>query len=521
MMGKKTTVLCILDGWGECADQAFNAIRQAKAPTWAFLNQTYPHAYLQASGMEVGLPEGQMGNSEVGHMTIGAGRVIYQDLPRISKAVQENTIPENPTFQTFIDKALQGPGKACHLVGLLSPGGVHSHQDHLAYMARCLAEAGLDVWIHAFLDGRDTPPQSAERFLKTFLDQIASQPRVQIATLAGRFYGMDRDNRWERVQQAYATLVQAEGAVFEDPIAYVQQQYAAGITDEFIVPAHAASYAGMQDGDALLMGNFRADRVRQLLHALIDKDFADFARPKYTQFSSVMGMAHYSDQFQGRVETLFPPIEIHQCLGEVVSSAGLRQLRVAETEKYAHVTFFLNGGHEAPFAQEDRTLVPSPKVTTYDLQPQMSAPEVARKVTEAIQGGTYDLIVVNFANTDMVGHTGDLAAATQSVESVDACLAQIHEAILTCEGALVITADHGNAEVMYDPETQGPHTAHTTSPVPLLVCGIKWRGQGQDVLSDGGLADVAPTVLKIMGLPVPKEMSGRCLLKISQAACVG
>jgi len=505
MQKRRPVMLVVLDGWGWREDRADNAIRQAKTPTFDRLWAHDPHGFLRTSGRDVGLPPGQMGNSEVGHLNIGAGRVVMQDLPRIREAVASGEIARAPALVELIAKLKQSGG-TCHLIGLVSPGGVHSHQDHAVALARILDQAGVPAVVHALTDGRDTPPQSAADYLKTF---AADLPRaVPIATVVGRYYGMDRDKRWERVSKAYDAIVAGEGPRFPDAQAVVADAYANKVFDEFIVPAAIGDYRGMKDGDGVLCFNFRADRVREILGAMLDTAFSGFARKRTVRFATAVGMAEYSDELNKLMGTIFPAQSFPNILGEVVGNAHRTQLRMAETEKYPHVTYFLNGGREEPFEGEDRIMVPSPKVATYDLQPEMSAPELTDKAVEAIRSGKYDLIVLNFANPDMVGHTGSLPAAIKAVETVDTGLGRIVEAIHKMGGALLITADHGNCEMMRDPQTHGPHTAHTTNPVPLILTGA-----GNRVLvAEGRLADIAPTLLELMGLPKPAEMTGSSLL---------
>jgi 2,3-bisphosphoglycerate-independent phosphoglycerate mutase len=504
----RPVVLCILDGWGESSSDDHNAIRLADTPAWDGFMRDCPHALIDASELHVGLPAGQMGNSEVGHMNIGAGRVVMQDLPRIDAAVKAGELSRNPRLQDLVAK-LKASGGTCHLMGLLSPGGVHSHQDHIGALARILAGAGVPVALHAFLDGRDTPPSSARGFMATFLSDVSGCAGLHVATVGGRYWGMDRDKRWDRVALAYAALVDGQGERAADAVAAIDAGYGRAETDEFIKPTVVASYGGMQDGDGILMANFRADRVRQLLAALLDPGFTGFPRPRTVKFAAAAGMTEYSTALNPFMTALFPPESLRHVLGEIVATAGLKQLRMAETEKYAHVTFFLNGGEETPYPGEDRILVPSPKVATYDLKPEMSAFEVTDRLVAAIEGGKYDLIVVNFANTDMVGHTGDLAAAIKAVEAVDRCLGRVRDAVNKVGGAMLVTADHGNAEMMEDPVTHEPHTAHTLNRVPLVLVnapGDRMR------LRDGQLADIAPTILALMGLAQPKEMSGQSLM---------
>ena len=498
----RPVMLVILDGWGWREDAADNAVRQARTPTFDRL-MAGPHAFLDTSGLDVGLPPGQMGNSEVGHLNIGAGRVVMQELPRIGAAIADGSLAAKPELQALI-AALKRSGGACHLMGLVSDGGVHSHQDHAAALAHIVVSAGIPVRVHAFTDGRDTAPQSAAAALARL--QAALPPGATIATVIGRYYAMDRDNRWDRVERAYLAITDAHGERFPDAQAVIAHAYAAGVTDEFVPPAAIAGYAGVAAGDALLCFNFRADRVRELLDALLDPAFAGFARPHPLRFAAAAGMTRYSDALAPRMAALFPPHMLPHMLGQVVSAAGRRQLRMAETEKYPHVTYFMNGGQEVAFPGEDRVMVPSPKVATYDLQPEMSAPELTDKAVAAIASGTYDLIVLNFANPDMVGHTGVLAAAVRAVEVVDASLGRIRDAIAAAGGALLVTADHGNCELMRDQVTGVPHTAHTTNRVPVMLAGHAGP------LSDGRLADLAPTLLALMGVAQPPDMTGRSLM---------
>ncbi|MGE5146634.1 MAG: 2,3-bisphosphoglycerate-independent phosphoglycerate mutase [Candidatus Eiseniibacteriota bacterium] len=507
----RPVVLCILDGWGHRTDPDHNAILDARTPTWDRFMATCPHALLDASELEVGLPSGQMGNSEVGHMNLGAGRVVLQELVRIDKAVADGSIAKTAALQDLIAK-LKKSGGTAHVMGLLSPGGVHSHQDHIAALVKALASAGVPVRIHAFLDGRDTPPKSALEYLAAFEKSIAGAKGAQIATVGGRYYAMDRDKRWERVSLAYAALVDAKGERAATGRAAVDAGYAAGTSDEFVKPTVVGDYAGMTDGDGVLMANFRADRAREILTALLDPKFDGFARDRVVKFAGAAGLVEYSDKLNAFLATLFPPQRLTHVMGEVVADAGLKQLRIAETEKYAHVTFFFNGGEEGEFAGEERILVPSPKVATYDLKPEMSAFEVTDKLVAAIDSGKFDFVVVNYANTDMVGHTGDLAAAIKAVEAVDTCLGRLDTAVRKAGGVLLVTADHGNAEQMIDRQTGQPHTAHTLNLVPVVLVGA-----GKVALSNGRLADVAPTLLEIMGLKRPAEMTGKVLIAPADA----
>ncbi len=502
-MAPRPVMLVILDGWGWRDDPADNAVRQARTPTFDRLWRECPHALLRTSGGDVGLPDGQMGNSEVGHMNIGAGRVVMQELPRIDAAIADGSLAHAPPLLDLAAR-LRKSGGACHLMGLLSPGGVHAHQAHAVALARLLDREGIAVWLHAWTDGRDCPPLSSARIVAEVQTELPA--RARIATVSGRYYAMDRDHRWDRVAKAYHAMVQAQGQRFADAASAVDHAHRQDITDEFIVPSVIGDYPGMRDGDGLLCFNFRADRVREILAALLDPDFAGFPRPAPPRLEGAVGMTRYSDDLAARMGVLFAPQPMHDLLGEVAARAGRTQLRMAETEKYPHVTYFLNGGREAPFAGEERIMVPSPKVATYDLQPEMSAPELTEEAVKAIRSGRHDLIVLNFANPDMVGHTGSLPAAVRAVETVDTGLGAIVGALDAAGGAALVIADHGNCELMRDPETGGPHTAHTTNPVPAVLVGRPGA-----VLHDGRLADVAPTLLGLMDLKQPEAMTGRDL----------
>ncbi len=505
MQRRRPVMLVILDGWGWREERADNAVRLARTPRFDRLWQG-PHGFLRTSGKDVGLPDGQMGNSEVGHLNIGAGRVVTQDLPRIDRAIANGEIDRAPALVELIGK-LQKSGGTCHLLGLVSPGGVHSHQDHAAALAKILAAANVPTLVHAFTDGRDTPPQSAADDIERLMAALPKS--VSIATVSGRYYAMDRDKRWDRIEKAYKAMVDAEAPRFAEAPAVIADAYANKKFDEFVLPAVVGDYHGMKDGDGVLCFNFRADRVREILSALLDAKFSGFARQRIIGFAAAAGMTEYSEELNKLMQTIFPLQTLKHILGEVVADAGRKQLRMAETEKYAHVTYFLNGGREEPFAGEDRILVPSPKVATYDLQPEMSARELTDEAVAAIDSGRYDLIVLNYANPDMVGHTGSLAAAIKAVETVDAGLGRIADAIQKTGGALLVTADHGNCEMMRDPQTGGPHTAHTTNPVPLMLVGARNRALNVE----GRLADIAPTLLELMELPKPQEMTGVSLLQ--------
>jgi len=506
MQRRRPVMLVILDGWGWRDNPADNAVRQAKTPTFDRLWESVPHGFLRTSGTDVGLPDGQMGNSEVGHLNIGAGRVVMQDLPRIGAAIASGEIARAPALTGFIKK-LKANGGTCHLLGLISPGGVHSHLDHAAALAKVLADAGVPTLVHVLTDGRDTPPQSAGDDIARLLAALPAT--VKVATVCGRYYAMDRDKRWERVAKAYNAIVAADAPRFPDAPSVIADAYANKKFDEFVVPAVVGDYQGVKDGDGVLCFNFRADRVREILAAMLDPDFSGFARARAVEFAAALGMAQYSEALDKLMGTIFPPQAFKNILGEVAANAGRTQLRMAETEKYPHVTYFFNGGREEPFTGEERIMVPSPKVATYDLQPEMSAPELTDKAVAAIASGKFDLIVLNYANPDMVGHTGSLTAAIKAVETVDAGLGRIAQAIDKTGGALLVTADHGNCEMMRDPGTGGPHTAHTTNPVPLLLVGARNRALN----AEGRLADLAPTLLELMGLPKPTEMTGKSLLR--------
>ena len=505
----RPVVLCVLDGWGERGDADDNAISRAGAPVWRHFVTDLPRAHIQASALDVGLPSGQMGNSEVGHMNIGAGRVVMQDMPRIDAAIADGSLAANPALIATIAD-MKKSGGTLHLAGLISPGGVHSHQDEIAALARLFGDAGVPVAIHAYLDGRDTPPQSALDYLEKFESDILGIPGPGIVTVTGRYWAMDRDKRWERVARAWRVMMNAEGERAPNARAAVEAAYGRGENDEFVAPTVIGDFTGIKDGDGLAMGNFRADRAREILLALIDPGFDGFARDRVAAFATCLAMTEYSTRLNELMRVLFASESLTRILGEVIADAGLHQLRIAETEKYAHVTFFFNGGIETAFANEDRILVPSPAVATYDLQPEMSAREVTDKLIAAIDTGVYDFILVNYANGDMVGHTGDLDAAITAVRTVDECLGRLESAVTRAGGVMLVTADHGNAEQMRDEETRQPHTAHTCNPVPLILVNAPPSVAGID---SGRLADLAPTVLDLMGLPQPAEMTGTSLLR--------
>lgn len=497
-------VLCILDGWGVSDQTEGNAPLLANTPNMDRLMATCPHATLTTFGPDVGLPRGQMGNSEVGHTNIGAGRVVAMDLGQIDLAIEEGQFAKNPRLRDFIDR-LEATGGTAHVMGVVSDGGVHGHLQHMIAAVAALTEAGVPVALHLWTDGRDVAPRSALGYLE--LLEAALPPAARIATLSGRYYAMDRDRRWDRVARAYAAIMRGGGEAAPSARAAVEAAYLRGEDDEFILPTVIGGYQGPTAGDGLFCLNFRADRAREITAALADPAFDDFDTGSRTPWASAMGMAGYSAAHAAYMTTVYPKPEIPNTLGEWVAKAGLRQYRLAETEKYPHVTFFLNGGEEEPFAREDRLMPRSPDVATYDLKPDMSAPEVTDAFVAAIEAG-YDLIVVNYANPDMVGHTGDLAAAIAACEAVDQGLGRVLAALEKAGGAMILTADHGNCDVMIDPETGGPHTAHTLNPVPVVVVGA---GPGAR-LRNGRLADLAPTVLHLMGVPQPQEMTGQCLL---------
>ncbi len=513
----RPVVLLILDGFGAREEAPDNAIAHAKMPRWRTLLASAAHGTIDASEMHVGLPDGQMGNSEVGHLNIGAGRVVYQDFTRIDHAIATGEFAANPVFAAAIEAA-RANGKAVHVLGLLSPGGVHSHQRQIGAMVDLVAAGGVArIYVHAFLDGRDTPPRSAAASLAFIANVCARHPGARLASIVGRYYAMDRDQRWERVAPAYELIV-AGRAPYQAASAQaaLDAAYARGENDEFVQATVIADSTGsavrMADGDVVINMNFRADRARQITRALTDPSFAGFARSRVPKLSAYVCLTSYGDEF-ARLPIAFAPQTIHNSFGEYLAQRGLSQLRIAETEKYAHVTYFFNGGKEEPFAGEDRVLVPSPKVATYDLQPEMSAPEVTDKLVAAIAAGKYDVIVCNYANGDMVGHTGNFAAAVQAVETLDACIGRVVDAARAAGGEVLITADHGNAEKMHDDTTGQAHTAHTLNRVPFVYVGRPAR-----LRPGGALQDIAPTMLMLMGLPPPAEMTGRSLVELAQDA---
>jgi len=505
---RRTTLLVILDGFGHRTAREDNAILAAKTPNLDRLWQNAPNTLISGSGLDVGLPEGQMGNSEVGHMSLGAGRIVYQSITRIDQAIASGEFAANSAYLDAIDQAVAS-GKAVHIMGLLSPGGVHSHEEQLFAAVRLAAERGAkQLFLHAFLDGRDTPPRSAAPSLARAEAVFSDVGTGRIASVHGRYWAMDRDNRWERIEKSYALLTQGESAhCAESAAEALEASYARGEDDEFVAPTRIGEPAAFANGDAVLFMNFRADRARQLAQALTSSDFTGFNRVRQPAVHLVT-----TTEYAGSLNcpVAFPPDTLEDSLGEVLADKGLTQLRIAETEKYAHVTFFFSGGREETFAGETRTLIPSPDVATYDLQPEMSAHEVTDALVDAIQAGSYDFIVVNFANGDMVGHTGQFDAAVAAVETLDACLGRIEAALLAADGEGLITADHGNCEQMRDHDNDQPHTQHTTELVPLIYMG---KGQRQLDPKGGILADIAPTILAMMGLDIPAAMTGRSLLR--------
>jgi 2,3-bisphosphoglycerate-independent phosphoglycerate mutase len=506
----KPVVLIILDGWGYSESPDSNAITLARTPVWDRLWREYPHTLINTSGAAVGLPGGQMGNSEVGHLNLGAGRVVYQEFTRVSRSIRTGSFFSNKTLTEAADKAIE-KGKAVHLLGLLSPGGVHSHEEHIHAMVKLVVERGAQqVYVHAFLDGRDTPPKSAEPSfvaLNALFDELGTG---RIASIVGRYYAMDRDHRWERIQLAYDLLVDAKAEhEVSSACEGLQAAYARGESDEFVVPTavvpEGEQPVTIEDGDVVFFLNYRADRARQLTSAFVEDDFEGFERSRRPKLSEFVSLTRYHKRFE--IPVAFPPEKLRNVFGEYISYQGLLQLRLAETEKYAHVTFFFNGGRERPFEGEERILVPSPKVATYDLRPEMSAEEVTDHLVEAIEGGKYDAIVCNYANSDMVGHTGKLDAAIQAVETLDHCLGRVLKSLHLSGGEMIVTADHGNSEQMEDRANHQPHTAHTTNPVPMIFVG-----RPAELEEGGALCDISPTLLRIMGLAQPTEMQGRPLI---------
>lgn len=503
MSAPKPVVLCILDGWGISDSETGNAPLLAETPNFDRIMATCPNATLTTYGPDAGLPKGQMGNSEVGHTNIGAGRVVAMDLGQIDLAIEDGSFFERPALLEFI-ATLKKTGGTAHLLGVASDGGVHGHTNHLIAAAKAITDAGIPVAVHAITDGRDVAPKSARTYLKQLKSSLPEG--AQIVSVSGRYFAMDRDNRWDRVEKAYQTMVHAKGADYADPLSVIRDAYARGKTDEFIEPSVITGFKGMKDGDGLFCLNFRADRAREILAALGDIRFEGFSTAHLPKLGARLGMVDYSTAHNEYMTTVFPKQKIVNTIGSWVAQQGLRQFRLAETEKYPHVTFFLNGGKEDPEEGETRYMAPSPKVATYDLQPEMSAGEVTEQLVNAIYE-RYDLIVVNYANPDMVGHTGDLEAAKKACEAVDTGLGRALKALDVTGGAMIVTADHGNCDIMIDPDTGNPHTAHTLNPVPVVMIG----GPEGAKLRNGRLANLAPSLLKLMGLEKPKEMTGRTL----------
>ncbi len=494
-------VLCILDGWGYSEKKEYNAIAKAYTPNYDFLLKNHPHTLLECFGESVGLPEGQMGNSEVGHITIGAGRIVYQDLPKISKSIESGEFAKKQGIKDVI-RSLQNNGGICHIIGLISDGGVHSHIDHIIALNQIMSSQKVPVKLHAVADGRDVAPQSVIKYLEKL-----HAAKVDIASLMGRFYCMDRDKRWDRTQKAYDAIVNGEAPKYSDIISAVTESYNNDVDDEFIKPIVADGYSGVKSGDAIIIANFRADRVRQISHALCDIKFEEF-KTRSLELSHVISMTEYSEVLAKMMQPLFVNETPKNTLGEVISSLGMKQLRAAETEKYAHVTYFFNGGREQPFEGEDRILVPSPKVATYDLQPEMSAQELTDKLVEAIRSKKYNFICINFANPDMVGHSGNIESTILAINKVDECLGRITNAVQEISGEMLVTADHGNAEEMMDEVNHQPLTSHTLNKVPLIYFGSKKLS-----LNNGGLSNVAPSILELMGIKKPAEMNARSLVQ--------
>ncbi len=508
--------LVILDGWGYSEHPEGNAILAADTPNWDRFWKAYPHTLIRGSGAEVGLPADQMGNSEVGHLNLGAGRVVYQEYTRVNRSIKTGSFFTNQTLTDAVDLAIE-TGKAVHILGLLSPGGVHSHEDHIHAMAELAVRRGAEkVYLHAFLDGRDTAPKSAGESLKKMEARFAELGHGRIATMIGRFYAMDRDHRWPRIQAAYDLITQGIAEyTAADAVTGLGMAYSRGETDEFvkptaIIPPGETEPVKIEDGDVLIFMNYRSDRARQITRPFIEPDFDGFERKVFPKLGRFVSLTEYNAEFD--VPVAYPPERLKNVFGDYISQLGLRQLRIAETEKYAHVTFFFNGGREDPFEFEDRILVPSPKdITTYDQKPEMSAGQLTDQLVEAIESGKYDVIVCNYANPDMVGHTGNFDATVRAIEFLDQCIGRVVDAIQKAGGEILITADHGNAEQMVNPDTGQPHTAHTTNPVPFL-----YIGRPATLKANGALSDVAPTMLTLMDLSQPPEMSGRSLVSFGE-----
>lgn len=511
-MSKKTTVLMILDGFGLSDKEEGNAIKLANTPNIDKIMEEYPCVKGNASGLYVGLPDGQMGNSEVGHLNMGAGRIVYQELTRITKSIQDGDFFENDVLKSAMENCKER-NSAIHFMGLLSNGGVHSHNEHLYALLKMAKMNNIEkVYIHAFLDGRDTPPTSAKGFLEELQSKIKEIGVGKIATVSGRYYSMDRDNRWERVEHAYNTIVMGKGDSTSDIISYIESSYSKGINDEFIVPTVVVEndkpVATINENDSVVFFNYRPDRAREMTRAFCDENFKEFDRDKGFFKTKFVTFTDYDSSLANK-EVVFLKESLSNTFGEYISNLGLNQLRMAETEKYAHVTFFFNGGIEEPYKNEDRILIPSPKVATYDLQPEMSAKEVTEKLNENISSGKYDLIIVNYANSDMVGHTGVIDAAIKAIEVLDSCIGEVVETIIKNDAQMFICADHGNSDQLIDYKTGEPFTAHTTNPVPFILINCK---EAKALKENGKLADIAPTLLDMMDLDKPKEMTGESLL---------
>lgn len=509
----KPLLLLIFDGWGHRTETEFNAIANARTPTWDRLWKDNPHTFIKASEAAVGLPSNQMGNSEVGHLNLGAGRVVYQEYTRINRAISSGDFFSNKTLTDAVDTAIEG-GKAVHIMGLLSPGGVHSHEDHIHAMAELAVKRGAPkVYLHAFLDGRDTPPSSAITSIARMEEKFTELGNGRFASIIGRHYAMDRDHRWPRIQQAYELTALGEAPYSARSASEgLHMAYEREETDEFVLPTLIAPEPGHEvcicDGDVLVFMNFRSDRARQITRPFIEPDFNEFERKVFPKLAAFVSLTEYNSEFD--VPVAFPPERLQNVFGEYLSNLGKHQLRIAETEKYAHVTFFYNGGREEPYDGEDRKLIPSPTdVRTYNLKPEMNAPMLTDELVKAIQSGTYDAIICNFANPDMVGHTGDFDATVKAIEALDHCLARVADALEDAGGEMLITADHGNAELMFDVETGQPHTAHTTNKVPFM-----YIGRDAEIATMGSLEDISPTMLYLMDLKIPTEMTGRPLVQL-------
>jgi len=513
-MNKQPLMLMILDGWGYREPCSDNSVTLANPQNFYRLKNEYPFTLLKCSGKDVGLPEGQMGNSEVGHLNIGSGRIVFQEITRINNAIEDGSFFTNPEFARAVEYVRKSNG-ALHLMGLLSDGGVHSHIDHLYALLQLAKMHGVDnVYIHVFLDGRDVGPKTGAGYIGQLQKKLEEIGVGNIATIGGRFYGMDRDNRWERVEKAYNAMVLGEGIKAPNAFAAIESSYELRVTDEFVEPAviideNSRPVGQVRDGDSLIFFNFRADRARQITKAFVEASFRNFTRKVWPQIFFVC-MTQYDITIKAPVA--FPPQDLRNTLGEILAREGMRQLRIAETEKYAHVTFFFNGGIEEPYPGEDRILIPSPKVETYNLKPEMSAPEVTARVIQELERDFYDVIVINYANPDMVGHTGVLEAAVQAVKAVDNCLIQVVDKVLEKKGIVLITADHGNCEMMLCPETGNPFTSHTTNMVPFILVADRYRGY--KLRSGCSLRDIAPTMLVLLGLDIPEEMTGKPIIEL-------